>query len=368
MQQPSRSCAGCTKPFGWFSSGVLCPNPPIGASEAPTKPDAQSPTLGCGKRFCSACTNFALVTASDADAAIASGDLAKAYVRTFCRTCFKNAGPLDWTSTEGAQADGVDLLEPSGDAAPTGATIFWAHGGGGSRLMFRPHAEALAASGYRCVLFDFPGHGRLMDAPLSMDTAIERIVSVVQKYGSKEGGKNVYVGGSLGGYIGMEMLARHPTLFSSAVICMCGQCVGHGAGLAARLGLVLLSHLSSWLSSATLLTSMRSTFSANGNMDQKMMLDTALRTGFYFEQNMQQIEILRASDPAAALAKYPAPVLFCNGSKDHRDSEKKWLSVSNGANGGKSKLICYEGGDHGFSHDKRFKDTFIEEIKTFISA
>ncbi|KAJ3338110.1 hypothetical protein HDU93_009981 [Gonapodya sp. JEL0774] len=374
------SCSCCNKSFGWFSSGYVCPNPspsPSSKSAAADAPDGSESQAGsspgCGKRFCAKCANYALVTEHDAKMAEKTEDYAHAQVTTLCKECFKRNSPLDYTSADGPAADGVDVIEPvssvNGSAPSVPTTIFWAHGGGGCRLMFNSHAHSLASMGYRSVLFDFPGHGRLMDVPLSMESVVERIVKVVATYGdTREGARHVYVGGSLGGYIGMEMLALNPTLFDAAVISMCGQNVGHGAGLAARWGLSLLALLSSYLSSSTILTTMRSTFAANGHMDHKLMMDAGLRTGFYFDQNVNQIEILRQTDSAAALAKYPRPVLFVNGSKDHSDSENKWLEVSNTANGGKSKLVVYKGGDHGFSHDKRFKDEFTTEIKTFFET
>src|SRR3954452_9445109 len=125
---------------------------------------------------------------------------------------------------------------------------------------------------------------------------------------------------------------------------MCGQNVGRGAGPAARLGLIMLSFVSSVMSQAILLTMMRSTFLKNRNMDASLVLTESLRTGFYFRQNEEQIAILKVSDPVAGLAKYGRPVLFVNGSADHRDSEGKWLAVSNKASGDKSELVVYEGG------------------------
>jgi fermentation-respiration switch protein FrsA (DUF1100 family) len=56
------------------------------------------------------------------------------------------------------------------------------------------------------------------------------------------------------------------------------------------------------------------------------------------------------------------PILFINGSEDYRDSENIWLEAA----GKSSKLILYEGGDHFFSHDKRFYNRIIEDIVEFI--
>lgn len=60
--------------------------------------------------------------------------------------------------------------------------------------------------------------------------------------------------------------------------------------------------------------------------------------------------------------KEKVKILFINGEKDHRDSEKLYLEAA----GKKSKLINYEGADHFFSHDVRFFERVIEDIQTFV--
>ena len=53
----------------------------------------------------------------------------------------------------------------------------------------------------------------------TLSSAIETILSVTSQHA---GPNPVYIGGSLGGYIGMELLGQHPNVFKSAVILMCG--------------------------------------------------------------------------------------------------------------------------------------------------
>lgn len=231
--------------------------------------------------------------------------------------------------------------------------------------MFAPHALEFAQRGYRTVIFDLPRHGSKMDDALNYDTATARVSNVVAKHGSA---KNFYIGGSLGGYLGMELVGRQPSLFSACVITMCGQAVGPGSSLLAKFGLFAMGSISSNLSSSSLLSAMRGQVVANGHLNPKMVMDTSLRTGFFFEHNTEQIDMLKQSDPLSSLPKYKGPILFINGSKDHRDSEKKWLDASNRGNGDKSMLIVYEGGDHFFSHDERFYPRFIKDIETFFDS
>jgi pimeloyl-ACP methyl ester carboxylesterase len=347
----SSVCVSCSKPFGLLTRAYPCPTPAL---------DATDTAKGCGKNFCWTCINFACVTETEGDKAVAKCDLKVAKITSFCKSCYQANSPLGFGTL-----DGVEVFEPAKEAKDKHATVFFAHGGGGCRLMFLPHAKELSKAGYRCVIFDLPGHGTLMDSPLSLDSAIAHISTLVAKHGK---GRQLYVGGSLGGYIGIELLARQPDLFSGAVITMCGQAVGTGASLMARAGLVLLGGISGNLSSASLLAAMRNQANANGHLDPRMIMDGALRTGFFFGQNDAQIAILRASNPVAGLGNYKGPMLFVNGSKDHRDSEKKWLEASNKGNGDKSMLVVYEGADHFFSHDTRYYSRFVKEMVEFFDG
>jgi fermentation-respiration switch protein FrsA (DUF1100 family) len=87
-----------------------------------------------------------------------------------------------------------------------------------------------------------------------------------------------------------------------------------------------------------------------------------LRPGMFFKHARSHIEILRASDPKKALPAFKGPVLFLNGSRDHRDSEHKWVEACAPSQG---KLIVYQGGDHFFSHDKRFDQKLRDDTWNF---
>lgn len=347
----SSACAACAKRFGIFARAYTCPTPADGGAS------------GCGRKFCWACINFACIT--EAEGARVLPDFKSARITSFCKECFRKQSPLGYGSSDPTLADGVEVFAPPEGVAAKDATIMFAHGGGGCRLMFKPHAEHFAKLGYRTVIFDLPGHGVLADSPLSLETAQQLVADVVAKYGS---GKTLYVGGSLGGYLGMELVGKRPDLIDAAVIAMAGQNVGKGASFAARAGLFFLGGVSGNISSASLLSAMRSAAASNGHLDPKILMDTSLRPGFFFEQNEAQITMLKQSDPGSSLPKFKGPILFVNGSKDHRDSEGRWLELSNGANGGKSKLIVYEGADHFFSHDIRYFQRFLKDMEEFFNS
>jgi hypothetical protein len=161
----------------------------------------------------------------------------------------------------------------------------------------------------------------------------------------------------------MELVGAHPNLFAGAVIAMCGQNVGAGAGLAARAGLVAMSCALGCMGAAGMLGAMRSAARGNGHIPDALILEIALRPGMFFHQGAALIALLRATAPAAALQRFPGPVLFVNGSRDHRDSEQRWLRAAPCG-----RLELYEGADHFFSHDDRFSARFIQDCLAFAAA
>lgn len=211
---------------------------------------------------------------------------------------------------------------------------------------------------YQCILLDLPGHGVKMDEPLTLQTALDWIIKVTKNHA---GPNAVYVGGSLGGYIGMELLGRYPTPIKSAVIMMCGQDVGVGAGWPARSTLWAFNAVLPLLSSDTILSGLVKSARANDHLDAAMVFETSVRTGSFFHSGKDQIKILKESDPRKSLPLFDGKVLFINGSRDYRDSEHIWKELCDG------RLIVYEGADHFFSHDNRFYKRLINDLVEFFS-
>ncbi|RHY34692.1 hypothetical protein DYB32_000721 [Aphanomyces invadans] len=307
----------------WFNRGTACPI--------------------CSHVCCAPCLDFALYTDPKT-------------ITSMCKACYTSKCVIDLTQH-------VEIMGPSIEESAAPAVVF-VHGGGGCRTMFKPHAQSLAAVNVRCVLLDLPGHGSRMDEPLTLESAIAVILDAATLAGTWRGNvAPIYVGGSLGGYIGMEVLGQHPDVFSKAAILMCGQNVGVNRGWAASLGLVMLDWISSSFSATKLLKLMVDQVHANGYLDSDVVEKDIKQCGFFFHQAKAQIAILKASNPADALKKYRGPVLFINGSKDHHDSDTIWLAAATGPG---SKLTVYDGGDHFFSHDTRFMPRFLDDLHAFV--
>jgi pimeloyl-ACP methyl ester carboxylesterase len=116
------------------------------------------------------------------------------------------------------------------------------------------------------------------------------------------------------------------------------------------------------------------TNSSNYNM-MKMMLSICQKSpanyhlvecvfgaGMWFDQAAAHVECLRQIAPAKLLPRIHIPILYMNGSLDHRDSENIWLKLSTSP---QSSLKVYEGGDHFFTHDSRFVDDILARMAEF---
>jgi pimeloyl-ACP methyl ester carboxylesterase len=236
--------------------------------------------------------------------------------------------------------------------------------------MFHAHATELNKRyGYGSILLDLPGHGTLadVDTPLTLESCATTLEKVLTECNitaqSKE--KIIYVGGSLGAYVGFYLLSRFKGIFDGAVLMDCGQNVGTGSSCKAKAGLMVMSWMGKEFSNATLMGMMLD-MTKKSTADYKLV-ETVFGAGMFFDQAVAQVECLRLSNPAQYIPQIKVPILYMNGSKDYRDSEDKWLEISlkNDSTGVASELKVYEGGDHFFMHDSQFVEDVLESIHAF---
>lgn len=253
-------------------------------------------------------------------------------------------------------------------SSSSGRTFIFAHGGGGSRAMFRAHAEALAERfGHESILWDLPGHGANVEIPLTLDSCASMLEQILQlnqippaTIAEAAGKKTIYVGGSLGAYIGFDLLHRYREFFSGAILLDCGQNVGPDASLKARLGLWFLELVGNSWSNKTMMKLMYDT--SRKSADYKLV-ETCFGAGMFFDQASGQVACLRAVAPANLIPHLPFPLLFMNGTEDYRDSEDLWLSLCTVKEG--SELKDYDKGDHFFMHNTRFVDDILKRWDAF---
>ena len=257
-----------------------------------------------------------------------------------------------------AAADGSSSGVPAGKEP----WIVLVHGGGGCRAMFRPLARKLARAGFRCLLPDLPGHGGRKDMPLSLQSAIAQLKHDIET--NCEGQRPIYLGGSLGGYVGMELLGAHPALCAAAIICMAGQSVGRGASVKAKAALGGMYYMSGVLTGPRLARQMFKMAMGSKNLVPEFITETVLQPGWFFKSRNQQVAVLRETDPVNAVARYDGPVLYVNGQEDHRDIEGLLIKCSR-VNNSNSALWTIPCADHFFSHDKRFFEEFDARVIEF---
>jgi pimeloyl-ACP methyl ester carboxylesterase len=307
---------------------------------------------GCDNLMCYKCAGNCPLIVKDGSGFYSST------IQCFCSPCFRELSVLDYTKT-------YDLLQPTEGVQVGGCVFVFVHGGGGCRKMFSKHAEILMKKyNHTCILLDLPGHGTLVDTPLTPDSAAETIQNVMETSKDTIQGKSIiYVGGSLGAYIGFYILQKLSSLqlFDGAILLDCGQNVGPHASLKAKLGLSMMRFVGSNFSNATMMSMMQNVVSKS--TADFYLNETSLAAGMFFQQSNKQVECLKLVEPEFLIPLITVPILYMNGSKDYRDSEQKWLSLC--ARQDLSSLKVYDDGDHFFTHDTRFVDDMIERWHNF---
>lgn len=83
--------------------------------------------------------------------------------------------------------------------------------------MWDAQADALVAAGFRVIRPDLPGFGRtaVPDAAASLDHTADAVADLIRGLGI---GSAVLGGLSLGGYVAMALLRRHPQLFTALIL------------------------------------------------------------------------------------------------------------------------------------------------------
>ena len=309
----------------------------------------------CPKKLCGECAgNQALIPFKEAEEPL---PIVKESIRSYCKSCFQNASLLDYSKS-------YDIVEPEDGVNDKTITLIWVHGGGSSRIMFRRHAPLFAKKNYRSILMDMPGHGTLVDsATLTLDECtktVEKILATENCIAAR----TIYIGASLGAYTGFHVLDQLKDRFAGAVMMDCGQNVGPDCSLKARMGLWLLRKMSGSMNNKSLMNAMIST--VKKSKADFHLVETCYAAGMFFQQGPSQVDCLHQVAPADIIPRLDFPIIFFNGSEDHRDSENKWLSLCKDKT--KSSLKVYDGGDHFFCHDSRFVDDMMDRIDQFIGS
>lgn len=94
-------------------------------------------------------------------------------------------------------------------------SIIFLHGSGTYGWMWEGQIAAL--SDYHCIAIDLPGHGKSnQEEWRSLADTADQVAEVIRSHAT--GGKAHVVGLSLGGYVTLHLLDRHPSLIDHAII------------------------------------------------------------------------------------------------------------------------------------------------------
>ena len=123
------------------------------------------------------------------------------------------------------------------------------------------------------------------------------------------------------------MLATHPDLFCAAVIGDCGQNIGPGRGIAASCGMYAMKKLIPTITNKKIMEQFVGLVASQPDLDAKMILESTFQAGFFFEKGIGIVNTLESVNVFECIPNFPGPILFANGSKDHHDSQNKWLKL-----------------------------------------
>ena len=103
-------------------------------------------------------------------------------------------------------------------AGPVGApAIVLIHGTRLSRRMWDAQLRDLGDA-FRVAALDLPGHGASAGTPFTLDAAADHVAAVIEAVAPHDDRRAIVVGLSLGGYVGMHLIGRHPSAVRGLVL------------------------------------------------------------------------------------------------------------------------------------------------------
>lgn len=206
--------------------------------------------------------------------------------------------------TEGTNAPPADVY---GDPGPRAVVLL--HGAVVNRKMWTKIAEQVEPV-WPLLAPDLPGHGDLARLPFRMDSAVDSVLALLDKYAVKE---VVLVGESLGGYVALATAREHPVGLSGVVLSGASLNPAGPVGTLLRAYGALTGALSRWLDDARLESWTRSALERSfPDAPVESMSELGLSVG----ARPEALRELAGRDLFAGLETSTWPVLIVNGRGD----------------------------------------------------
>jgi pimeloyl-ACP methyl ester carboxylesterase len=201
-------------------------------------------------------------------------------------------------------------------------------------------------------------------------------IATVTQLTCRSGVRPVFVGANLGGYVGMELLAKRPCLFRAAAIVAAGQNVGVEATWKAIAPLVAFSWVIHFCSSERLIKMLLkdihySVAMKRASVDFDMAKESSLGCSVYFQQAQALLRCLRQTNSVKAMNNFPGDIWYAVAAKDsfEQDMIPSLMSVSRNRCASKSRVVrlqSYSGANRFFTHDMKYYDLFVSDLKDFL--
>ena len=216
----------------------------------------------------------------------------------------------------------------------TPAPVVLVHGLRTSASMWRAQLDALRSRGILAEAVDLPGHGSRMSERFTLAAAERTIGDAVERVATASGTAPYLVGFSLGGYLSIDWVARHPGRVCGLLAASCGT-------VPTRLV------LDGWRVLARGIHRFPDRGLALNNLAVRLFVpapgsDDVIAGGVALEVMDDVLRQLQKLHPIESLARIDEPVLFVNGRLDHiRWHAARYLAAT--ANG---RLVTIPGATH----------------------